>query len=201
MVRFALYDYGRGCSWSGRAARFRDRKAGQEPAWTDLDLHGNQHQYPTHPTPRRNSLSHLASLRSALFLFLAGSALLVSPRAFAQEQSQLALMPLPAHVSEGPGQFLIDGSFAVMVHDYPDTRVLEGRRRFLNTLGRETGISFAVDVPTDKGAFVISTAAPSEAVEQLGEDEWYHLAVSADHVELSAKNPLGILHGLQTFLQ
>jgi hexosaminidase len=146
-------------------------------------------------------LSQLASLRSALFLFLAGSALLVSPRTFAQEQSQLALMPLPAHVSEGPGQFLIDGSFAVMVHDYPDTRVLEGRRRFLNTLGRETGISFAVDVPTDKGAFVISTAAPSEAVEQLGEDEWYHLAVSADHVELSAKNPLGILHGLQTFLQ
>jgi hexosaminidase len=136
-----------------------------------------------------------------MFLFLAGFIPVLSPAAFAQEQSQLALMPLPAHVSEGQGHFVIDGSFAVAVHDYPDTRVLEGRRRFLETLGRATGIPFAVDVPTEKGAFVISTAAPGEAVEQLGEDESYHLAVAADHVELTAKNPLGILHGLQTFLQ
>jgi len=110
-------------------------------------------------------------------------------------------MPLPAHVTEGQGQFVIDGSFAVAAHDYPDTPVLEGRRRFLDTLSRETGIPFAVDAPADKAAFVIGAAGPSEAVQQLGEDESYHLAVTTDHVELSAKNPLGILHGLQTFLQ
>ena len=143
----------------------------------------------------------LFPFRFALPLFFAGSMLTLSSAALAQEQSQLALMPWPAHVTEGQGQFVIDGSFAVAVHDYPDTRVLEGRRRFLETLGRETGIPFAVDVPTDKGAFVISTAAPGEAVEQLGEDESYHLVVATDHVELSAPNPLGILHGLQTFLQ
>src|SRR5580698_9102695 len=156
---------------------------------------------PTHPTPRRRFLRPLFPFRFALLLFFAGSMLTLSSAALAQEQSQLALMPWPAHVTEGQGQFVIDGSFAVAVHDYPDTRVLEGRRRFLETLGRETGIPFALDVPTDKGAFVISTAAPGEAVEQLGEDESYHLVVATDHVELSAPNPLGILHGLQTFLQ
>jgi hexosaminidase len=136
-----------------------------------------------------------------LFLFLAGAVLSLSPATFALEQSQLALMPLPAHGSQGQGQFVIDGSFAAAVHDYPDTRVLEGRRRFLETLSRETGIPFAVDAPADKGAFVIGAAGPSEAVQQLGEDESYHLAVSTSHVELAARTPLGILHGLQTFLQ
>src|SRR6185437_717041 len=34
-----------------------------------------------------------------------------------------------------------------------------------------------------------------------GENESYHLEISANHVELTAPNPLGILHGLQTFLQ
>jgi hexosaminidase len=146
-------------------------------------------------------LRTLVQFGSTLILFLTGPALVLSPATFAQEPSQLALMPLPAHVTQGEGQFLIDGSFAVAVHDYPDTRVLEGRQRFLDTLSRETGIPFAVDGPADKAAFVISTAGPSETVQQLGEDESYHLAVSATHVELSARNPLGILHGLQTFLQ
>jgi hexosaminidase len=35
----------------------------------------------------------------------------------------------------------------------------------------------------------------------LGEDESYHLTVSPQSVSLTAPNPLGILHGLQTFLQ
>ena len=38
-------------------------------------------------------------------------------------------------------------------------------------------------------------------MQQLGEDESYHLEISTNHVLLSAPNPLGILHGLQTFLQ
>ncbi|MGC1870870.1 MAG: family 20 glycosylhydrolase, partial [Acidobacteriaceae bacterium] len=40
-----------------------------------------------------------------------------------------------------------------------------------------------------------------DPVQQLGEDESYHLEITANHVLLSAPNPLGILHGLQTFLQ
>jgi hexosaminidase len=139
--------------------------------------------------------------RSGSFLVFGWVVLLVCSETFAQVQGSLDLMPLPAHVTQGEGQFVIDGSFAVAVNDYPDPRVVLGRRRFLDRLSRETGIPFAAESPVGKAAFVIHTAGPSEAVQQLGEDESYHLAVTSSHVELSAANPLGILHGLQTFLQ
>lgn len=38
-------------------------------------------------------------------------------------------------------------------------------------------------------------------MQQLGEDESYHLEISKTRVQLTAPNPLGVLHGLQTFLQ
>ena len=136
-----------------------------------------------------------------LFLAFVCVGLAASGRARGQEQDSLDLMPMPAHVTQGAGQFLIEGSFAVAVEDYPDPRVVEGRRRFMETLGRETGIPFAVGTAEGKASFVIHTAGPSETVQQLGENESYHLAVTSTHVELSASNPLGILHGLQTFLQ
>jgi hexosaminidase len=138
--------------------------------------------------------------RSVLLVF-GWVALLVCSGTFAQEQGPVDLMPLPAHVTQGEGQFAIDGSFTVAINDYPDPRVVLGRRRFLETLSRETGIPFAAESPAGKAAFVIRTAGPSETVQRLGEDESYGLAVTSTHVELSAKNALGILHGLQTFLQ
>jgi hexosaminidase len=138
---------------------------------------------------------------SALFLSIACTFLVPSSAIFAQGQRELALMPMPARVTQGDGQFLVDGSFAVALADYTNPIVVEGKGRFLDTLKRETGIPFSNEPAGGKAAFVIHTAGPSQAVQQLGEDESYHLAVSATHVELTAPNPLGVLHGLQTFLQ
>src|SRR5262249_36470242 len=50
-------------------------------------------------------------------------------------------------------------------------------------------------------SLVISAQHETGPVQKLGEDESYELAVSASGAKLSAPNPLGILHGLQTFLQ
>jgi hexosaminidase len=141
------------------------------------------------------------SLSFVLFFAISGVGLAHGSAAFAQEPNSLDLMPLPAHLTLGEGQFLIDGSFAVAVEDSSDPRVLLGRKRFVETLGRETGIPFAVEAPAGKAAFQIHIAGPSEAVQQVGEDESYHLVVSAAKVELTAPNLLGVLHGLQTFLQ
>ena len=41
----------------------------------------------------------------------------------------------------------------------------------------------------------------SKAVQELGEDESYVLDVSGAGAKLTAPNPLGVMHGLQTFLQ
>jgi len=140
-------------------------------------------------------------LRPALFLSVTGAALLSVAALSAQQPAAPALMPMPAHLTPGEGQFLIGSNFTMAVDGHPDPRVLDGSRRFLSSLNRQTGIILAVAPTTGAASFVIHAAAPSEAIEQLGEDESYRLIVSATKIDLTAPNTLGILHGLQTFLQ
>ncbi len=110
------------------------------------------------------------------------------------------LMPLPSHMEMGDGQFAIDGHLSITLEGYSEPRLLLAKERFLNTLSRETGIPFPQE--TNHAAnFSIKTGGASKTVQELGEDESYHLKVTPAGVELTAANPLGILHGLQTFLQ
>jgi hexosaminidase len=48
---------------------------------------------------------------------------------------------------------------------------------------------------------MVQTTGPSSAVQQLDEDESYHLEISTTDVQLTAPNPIGVIHGFQTFLQ
>jgi len=131
---------------------------------------------------------------------LLGILIFASPT-YSQKNAELALMPMPAHVAQGEGRFLIDGSFGVGLDGTNDPVVVSAMRRFLATLTRETGIPFAGGVNASQPSFTISTTGAVKPVLQLGEDESYHLVVTATHVQLTAANPLGALHGLQTFLQ
>ncbi len=112
-----------------------------------------------------------------------------------------ALMPIPAHMAAGDGQFMIDGNLGVALAGYSDARLTAAKERFLETLSRETGIPFPAGSQKHPANFTITTAGPSKTVQELGEDESYHLKVSPTAVQLTAANPLGVLHGLQTFLQ
>ena len=109
-------------------------------------------------------------------------------------------MPMPAQVTQGQGQFLINHNFAVAIQGFTDDRIAAGRQRFLATLGRETGIPFSIE-PAATGSFTIQAQGPSKPLPTLGEDESYQLTVTPTSVQLSAPNSLGILHGFQTFLQ
>ena len=110
-------------------------------------------------------------------------------------------MPLPAHVVQGKGEFLIDGSFGIALKGYKDGRLERARKRFLETLSRETGIPLWREAIVDSPHFTVQTAGPSAAVQQLGEDEFYQLEISTTDVQLTAPNPIGVIRGLQTFLQ
>jgi len=57
------------------------------------------------------------------------------------------------------------------------------------------------EAQVNKSNFTVQTEGPSLPVQQLGEDESYRLVISTNGVQLHAANPLGVLHGLQTFLQ
>ncbi|WP_263358785.1 beta-N-acetylhexosaminidase [Acidicapsa ligni] len=144
-----------------------------------------------------NSRRPFFALAVALFC----CALNTSHELAAQATAPLPIMPLPASAVPGDGEFLIDGHFGVALEGYKEPRLERAQTRFLGTLSRETGILFAYHSAETQPHFVIRTKGPSAAVQQVGEDESYSLKVSADGVELSAANPLGTMHGLQTFLQ
>ncbi|MEO6828794.1 MAG: family 20 glycosylhydrolase, partial [Acidobacteriaceae bacterium] len=120
---------------------------------------------------------------------------------FAQAARALPIMPLPAHVVQGQGAFPIDAKFGVALEGYTEPRLERARQRLLDQLFRQTGIPLEQEAQYNPANFVIKTAGPSDPVQQLGEDESYQLKITPAGVLLTAPNPLGVLHGLQTFLQ
>ena len=150
---------------------------------------------------RRDVLRALKLRRTAPFFFFLIGLITQIPKLGAQASSLLALMPMPAHIMPGNGQFVIDGSFGVALQGYKEARLVTAEDRFLAALTRETGIPFQQDAQPDQVKFIILTVGPSNPVQQLGEDESYHLKITPSGAQLMAANPLGVLHGLQTFLQ
>ena len=119
----------------------------------------------------------------------------------AQANNPLPIMPLPSSAVQGHGEFLIDSHFGIALEGYKEARLERARQRFLNTLSLETGIPLWREAQYNPPSFTIQITGPSAVVQELGEDESYHLAITTTHVQLTAANPLGVLHGLQTFLQ
>lgn len=139
--------------------------------------------------------------RSLLLCVISIGVAVAATQSEAQPATTLSLMPMPSSVQTGSGEFAVDGSFAVRFEGFKEPRLERARLRFLTTLQRETGIPFRQDAPEGSAKFVVHTDGPSQVIQKLGEDESYSLTVSADGVQLKAANPLGVLHGLQTFLQ
>lgn len=117
------------------------------------------------------------------------------------QSAAVSLMPMPSRMTMGQGQFLIDGNFDVKLDGYTEPRLELARQRMLAMLTRETGIPFLEQRPPHAMAFTIVTQGPGDLVQKPEEDESYHLEISSSAIKLTAPNPLGILHGLQTFLQ
>lgn len=132
-----------------------------------------------------------------LFVF----AVLLQVHLMNAQSTEPALMPMPAQMEMGDGHFPIDGKFSIALAGYSEPRLVLAKERFFETLGRETGIPFQPESQGQQPNFTITTSGPSKAVQELGEDESYHLKIWASGVRLTAANPLGVLHGLQTFLQ
>ena len=112
-----------------------------------------------------------------------------------------ALMPMPAHVEPRTGQMLIDGSFDTTTEGYSEPRLARARVRFLARMVQQTGVPMVSSAPGNHARLVIRVAGPSKPVQELGEDEAYQLDIAPGQAVLTAANPLGALHGLQTFLQ
>jgi hexosaminidase len=118
------------------------------------------------------------------------------------QSSALNLMPIPAEVHLGSRAVRVDSTFSVAITGYREARMDRAVQRFLAQLSRQTALPFLTakaggSAPT----LTIHTDHASKEVQELGEDESYSLEVRSDAATLTAANPLGVMHGLQTFLQ
>lgn len=111
----------------------------------------------------------------------------------------LNLMPMPASVQVRSGQLLITQSFSVSVTGARDASLDSAVQRFTAQLSRQTGIPFRPSSATP--TLQILADHGLQPVQTLGEDESYELTITDSGAKLTAPTTLGVLHGLQTFLQ
>jgi hexosaminidase len=116
--------------------------------------------------------------------------------------SQLNLMPWPSQITQQDGSLALNAPPQIELTG-GDERVHHAIQRFLRDLATETGSPFDRQFPgaAEGPSLVIRCAGNGQRVQSLDEDESYHLTVSRTGIELTAANPLGIMHGLETLLQ
>lgn len=107
---------------------------------------------------------------------------------------------MPASVQQGSGQLAVTQSFSVAVTASHDAALDSAVQRFTVRLSRQTGIPFrpkAGIAPT----LTVHAGRGLKPVQKLEEDESYRLTVTDSGAQLDAPTTLGVLRGLETFLQ
>jgi hexosaminidase len=128
---------------------------------------------------------------------------ILMPGSEAQVQQSLNLMPMPAKLQLGNGRLLIGPSFSVTITGHKESRLVGAVELFLTQLRRQTGMPPIDMKVTDSASatLVIQCDGGTNPVQQVGEDESYRLEIAATGARLSAPTTLGVMRGLQTFLQ
>jgi hexosaminidase len=109
-------------------------------------------------------------------------------------------MPMPASVQSGSGQLPITQAFSVAVSGARDASLDEEVQRFQSQLSRQTGVPFRPK-PSVAPTLQVHADHGRQSIQKLGEDESYELTVTDSGAKLTAPTTLGVLRGLQTFLQ
>jgi hexosaminidase len=120
-----------------------------------------------------------------------------------QARQSLNLIPLPAKVQMGGGHLVIGPTFSVSIAGQHEARLDRAVEIFLGQLGLQIGMP-PIDMQVADSAnatLVIQAAGGTKSVQELGEDESYRLEISNAGARLNAPTTLGVMRGLQTFLQ
>src|SRR5271155_1383352 len=115
----------------------------------------------------------------------------------------LSLLPMPAQVTLGQGSLAINQSFRMVIAGYSEPRLVSAIERASRILSRQTGNPPIPATLRDENGPTLSINCDhaGEPVQKLGEDESYQLIVDSHGAQLKAPNPLGVLRGIETFLQ
>jgi len=115
------------------------------------------------------------------------------------------VMPQPKSFIQGQGKFLLNSKFSISVKaPAQDTFLFAAINRMFIILARRTGLYFHQESITpsaiNPSAGLIITSS-QKAVADIGQDESYHINISPNHIELTAANIIGAMHGIETLLQ
>ena len=147
----------------------------------------------------------LTLLNQGVLLTVMLATISIPPHAAGQSQPPLNLMPQPANVKPGAGALAVDANFTVELTGYTEPRLERAAERFIKQLRRQTGLLLGPEPlrshDAAKATLVVHTDHASKEIQGLEEDESYALEVTPAGARLNAANPLGVLRGLQTFLQ
>jgi hexosaminidase len=119
-------------------------------------------------------------------------------------QDGLSLMPMPKEVSVKEGKFRLNQNFDISVYGDASARAFSASSRALRRLSDRTGLFFPQDFvyaneASDTSDMIIKFEKKEKVA--LGMDESYELKVTGGKIELTAKTDVGVLRGLETFLQ
>ena len=131
-----------------------------------------------------------------------GAAAFLLAAALSCGAAELNLIPWPSQITQQEGFLALDHSPRIELSG-GDERVHQALDRFMRNLSARTGFPFDrhFSGTPDGPSFVIHCAGPGLRVQAVEEDESYHLVVDSKGIELTAANPLGAMHGLETVLQ
>jgi hexosaminidase len=130
------------------------------------------------------------------------SALLSSLILMAQE-TDLRVVPLPERVVLNTGKLVIDGNFRLKFTGYTDMLLQKAAIRLIARLQARTGIPMPLPSDSDPNPAVLEVqcGGAGEPVQSVMADESYQLEVTDRLVKLTAAAPVGVLRGMETFLQ
>jgi hexosaminidase len=143
---------------------------------------------------------HLSSLLIMVFALISSAATSQAPQV---TPPVINVMPMPATVTPLEGRLVVSRNFLVGSDGDSEPRLQRAVQRFVRDLARRTGYFVSDPTADDLGHknLRIHVDHASEPVQDLGEDESYTLTVTGAGAKLTAPNPLGVMRGLQTFLQ
>src|SRR5581483_2691573 len=118
-------------------------------------------------------------------------------------ESRHNLLPVPVAVQFKPGRLAITKSFSVAVRGHQDNRVMAGIDRAVRRLEGRIGMELARGLADDAATatLLVECQGPGQDVPSLNENESYSLGVSERQAVLNAATAVGVLRGLETFLQ
>lgn len=113
------------------------------------------------------------------------------------------LMPQPSKVEPAAGRLMIDGSFRVALGGYREPRLRAAASRLVQRLAVKTGIPLSSELESDaaEATLVLNCERAGETVQSVREDESYQLDVTPQQARVTAPTPVGVLRGIETFLQ